>query len=136
MKKAVKIILVNKDNKVLLQLRDAQHSHSGSWSLFGGHIDEGETPADALIREIKEELNHELTNFQFIKKTMVDTFGEVYWYQGIMNVGLSELTLIEGDDFNFFTYGELSKLKISPESKKRLIEFFEKENAEAPQPPQ
>ncbi|MCW8966726.1 MAG: NUDIX domain-containing protein [Candidatus Pacearchaeota archaeon] len=128
MKSAAKIILTNNEDKALLQLRDKKHSHSGCWSLFGGHIDGSETPVEALIREIKEEINYTLKNYKLIKETFVEDFGKVYWFHGLIDVELSELTLIEGDDFNFFTYEEILKLKLAPESKKRLIEYYEGRN--------
>jgi 8-oxo-dGTP diphosphatase len=125
---ASKIILTNKENKVLLQLRSKNHSHPGSWALFGGHIEDSETPEEALIREIKEEINYLITDYQLIKETVVEDFGKVFWFHGIIDAKLPELTLNEGDDFNFFTYEELSKIKIAPESKKILIEYFEDTN--------
>ena len=125
MKRASKIILLNKERKVLLQLRSKHHSHPGSWSLFGGHIDGPETPEEALIREIKEEINYDLTAYTFIKMTIVEDFGQVYWFYGTVDAALSELTLREGDDFNFFTYEEAKKLNISPASKKILMEYYQ-----------
>ena len=46
------------DNYVL-QLRDDSPlvASAGQWSLFGGKIDKGETPQDAMQREIFEELS-------------------------------------------------------------------------------
>lgn len=43
--------LVIKDNKVLLIF----HPHIKSWFQPGGHIDEGESPFEAAIREVYEE---------------------------------------------------------------------------------
>jgi peptidoglycan/xylan/chitin deacetylase (PgdA/CDA1 family) len=42
--------------EVYLQL----HSNGRTWRFFGGHIEEGETPLDAIIRETREELNMSL----------------------------------------------------------------------------
>lgn len=33
----------------------ARHAHSGLWSLIGGAVEPGEEPADAVIREVREE---------------------------------------------------------------------------------
>ncbi len=124
MKSGSKIILVNNEGKVLLQLRDSCHSYSGSWALFGGHIEGSETPEEALIREIKEEINYTLKDYKLIKETVIKDFGKAYWFYGTIDAELSELHLGEGDDFNFFTYDEILKLKLAPESKKALIEYF------------
>jgi len=47
----VAAVIVNEAGQVLLQLR----SDSGTWGLPGGAIDPGEEPAEALVREIREE---------------------------------------------------------------------------------
>ncbi|MDP2669766.1 MAG: NUDIX domain-containing protein, partial [bacterium] len=103
-------------------------SNTGSWSLFGGHIDGSETAEEALVREIKEEINFDLKQYSLIKETIVEDFGKVFWFHGVIDVPLSNLKLAEGDDFDFFSYKELLKLKISHESKKRLIEYYEGKN--------
>lgn len=42
-------------NKFLLGKRSAKVNKSGVWNLFGGRIDSGEHPREALIRELGEE---------------------------------------------------------------------------------
>jgi len=50
------VIILFKNNKILLQLRD-EHAPTAAnkWSFFGGGIDKGESPKEAIIRECKEE---------------------------------------------------------------------------------
>ena len=44
--------------KILLQKRKSNKAtYAGVWSITGGHVLSGETNEDAIIREIKEELN-------------------------------------------------------------------------------
>ena len=64
------LIFINPESKILLYLRDLKPGipFPGYWDLFGGHIEIGETPETALVREIKEELNIQLTNYTFYKK--------------------------------------------------------------------
>ena len=47
--------------KILLQKRKSNKAtYAGVWSITGGHVLSGETNEDAIIREIKEELNIEI----------------------------------------------------------------------------
>lgn len=61
-KKAEKIVhvaaavLVDRDGRVLLAQRPAGKAMAGLWEFPGGKIEPGETPEEALIRELYEEL--------------------------------------------------------------------------------
>lgn len=51
----VAAIIVTDDNQVLLTRR-AVEPFKGQWCLPGGHIDKNETVRDAVIREVREEV--------------------------------------------------------------------------------
>jgi 8-oxo-dGTP pyrophosphatase MutT (NUDIX family) len=44
----------------------ARHSHSGLWSLIGGAVEPGEEPADAVVREVREETGARLRVEQIV----------------------------------------------------------------------
>lgn len=69
-KSAVHIILIN-DNKILLQKRKGSKLWPGYYALPAGHIDEGETQYDALVREAKEELGIEINPDDIINNYVV-----------------------------------------------------------------
>ncbi|MGE0623216.1 MAG: NUDIX domain-containing protein [Pseudomonadales bacterium] len=48
-------ILVRSD-QVLLGLRQNTGRRDGCWSLPGGRVEEGETPEESIVREMREEL--------------------------------------------------------------------------------
>mgnify|MGYP000918244178 FL=1 len=52
--------LVDTDNRVLLSKRPEGKSLAGLWEFPGGKVDAGETPEQALRRELKEELDIEV----------------------------------------------------------------------------
>jgi 8-oxo-dGTP diphosphatase len=52
----VAVALVREDGRVLVQQRAPGRSMAGLWEFPGGKVEPGETPEQALIREIGEEL--------------------------------------------------------------------------------
>ncbi|HDR7450287.1 (deoxy)nucleoside triphosphate pyrophosphohydrolase [Bacillus cereus] len=60
MKKKISVVgavILNNDNHVLCALRSPKMSLPNYWEFPGGKINKGEHPRDALVREIKEELD-------------------------------------------------------------------------------
>ncbi|HDR7725422.1 (deoxy)nucleoside triphosphate pyrophosphohydrolase [Bacillus sp. CH_50] len=60
MKKKISVVgavILNDDNEVLCALRAPKMSLPNYWEFPGGKINTGEDPRDALVREIKEELD-------------------------------------------------------------------------------
>lgn len=57
--------VVIKENKILL-IKRSKSPRKGEWSLPGGAIELGETVADAVIREIKEETGILVTCYEVI----------------------------------------------------------------------
>jgi len=51
--------LLDADSRILLAQRPAGKSMAGLWEFPGGKVDAGETPEEAIIRELKEELDVE-----------------------------------------------------------------------------
>lgn len=52
----VALALVSPDGKVLMQQRPLNKAHGGLWEFPGGKLEPGETPEQAIVREIDEEL--------------------------------------------------------------------------------
>lgn len=51
------VALIDPDGRVLVAQRPAGKAMAGLWEFPGGKIEPGETPEDALIRELREELS-------------------------------------------------------------------------------
>ena len=51
--------LIDADGRILMTQRRADQSHAGQWEFPGGKIEPGETPEQAINRELREELGIE-----------------------------------------------------------------------------
>ena len=101
------IILTRKDGALILQKRDDKPgiSNPGFIASFGGHIEHGETPLEAAVREINEETNLQLTaeDLQFFGKyhKTKEEHGEdwdVYYFVAV-NISDIGLEVYEGQGY-------------------------------------
>jgi len=55
------VAMIDIDGRVLIAQRPPGKSMAGLWEFPGGKVDPGETPEEALVRELREELGVETT---------------------------------------------------------------------------
>ncbi len=53
----VAVALIDEANRVLIAQRPVGKSMAGLWEFPGGKVEPGETPEQALVREVREELD-------------------------------------------------------------------------------
>ena len=109
------IILYDQDKKILLQHRaeDAERL-PGYWAFFGGGIEAGETPEQAVKREALEELNYALDKPRLIMKQdflSKDEPNEKHVFVQEFDPS-KKITLGEGQNLGWFHLSEINKLKI------------------------
>ena len=74
----VAVALIIEEDRILIGKRK-DGDLAGKWEFPGGKVEENETPAIALIREVKEELEVEIDYFAFFHETTYEyDFGEVH----------------------------------------------------------
>jgi 8-oxo-dGTP diphosphatase len=83
--------VIERDGKILIGRRKLEQSHALKWEFPGGKVEPGETPEQALRRELEEELGitgatgAELTRYQYTyhgKNPVLLIFFRVTGFQG------------------------------------------------------
>ncbi|MEL6578164.1 MAG: NUDIX domain-containing protein [Cyanobacteria bacterium J06621_12] len=107
---SVVMAIIYQDGKYLMQLRDDIPTivYPGVWAFFGGHMEAGEEPEDALIRELAEEINYlspVLTKFCSRRhKNYIR-----HLFSCPLKIPVSELELREGWDLKLLTTSEIQQ---------------------------
>lgn len=128
------ILLVRDDGALILQVRDDKPgiTNPGLIASFGGHIEEGEQPIDAAMREINEETNLNLSKDQLqyyrkCRKTK-EIHGEdwdVYFFVA-QHVTEDSLEVFEGSGYTIIhNKEELNTAKTTILLKQVLTDYFD-----------
>jgi len=127
------------NGKYVLQLRDENPNifEPGKWSLFGGEIEPSETPEEAIIREIREELCITLQDFQpLCNFEYYDTVTRQEIYFNIFESDISDLwdkcRLLEGQAVKYYSFEELEKLKVPKIIMNILGYHYQKSSSSSP----
>ena len=94
----------------LFQLRDKKLGipFPGHYGAFGGAIEDGESPRDACIRELQEEVGFVPVELEFFRDYWVlEHDVHVHVFHGSLTVPFSDLYLEEGMDMGLFHKSEI-----------------------------
>lgn len=125
--KTVKVVaaVIRKDNRIFATAR-GYGEFKGQWEFPGGKIVAGETPQQALAREIREELDTEISVVDLIGTIEYDypTFHlsmDCFWCEVIDG----ELKLLEAEDAKWLSKADLYSVQLLP-ADLTIIEKIEK----------
>ena len=115
-KKIVRVVAaVIKDNDKVFATARGYGEFKGWWEFPGGKIEEGETPQQALVREMREELDAEISVGDLIKTIEYDypTFHlsmDCFWTKAITG----QLVLREAEAARWLAKEEVDSVKWLP----------------------
>ena len=104
----VVVILIDKQQRIAMQLRDNNPTlpAANQWGLFGGLLNQGENPQDAVLREIKEELNIQLNpiKLSLLRKHYIPEQNLTTWiFHYLVTDELEHARLYEGQAWDFIS---------------------------------
>ena len=109
-REVVAVFLRANNGSYLLQLRDDNPSieFPGHWGLFGGTIENGESPCEAASRELEEEIEIRIVPEEIYeyRQYLLSNY-RVHACICDMEIPLSKLTLQEGTDLGLFSINEI-----------------------------
>jgi len=126
-RKGTSIIFVNDQKQVLLFLRDDKPDipYPNMWDVPGGHVDDGETPEQCIVREMKEEMELDLEDFQlFSVMEFTDRIEYTFWKK--TNLDIKSITLHEGQKLKWFTESEVRNTQLAYGFNEIVDDFFKK----------
>ena len=133
LKNAVLSLLVKKTIGVRMLLIDqgkillVKHTYQSGWYTIGGGVDRGETPRQAMERELKEEVGATLTaplelfSVYYTRKEKRDDYVIFYIGHGCIQEPCSSPEIA---DKQWFDINQLPE-DISPATRRRIKEYFE-----------
>ena len=123
---AAGIVLNEQKNKILL-IKRADLMWGDVWSIPGGHIEYGETVDEALKRELKEELNLEISDTKFLcyEEFSVPTKRNKYFIS-LNFIVLAKERIVPNEEIKEAGWFDVSKLsEINHKVPKEGIEYID-----------
>ena len=107
---SVAIAILYQGDRYLMQLRDNNPEiiYPGVWAFFGGHIEPGEDPEVAVVRELQEEIGYtapHVTPFE----SRIEAGIQRHVFYAPLTVGLEDLHLAEGWDLGLVTVDDIRR---------------------------
>lgn len=123
-KDAVAALLTLGEDSYIMQLRDSKPNifYPDHWGCFGGAVENGESPEEAIKREIFEELEYNISYFKEFTRFEFDFtplgYGKVkriYYSVNVNKVEFNNFKLHEGAGIKVFKKNDiLTQLKVTP----------------------
>ena len=117
--------ILEKEDKVLIARKKKGKPLEGYWEFPGGKIEIGETPEQALIRELKEEMDIKIEVKRYVGESIYD-YGDnkIVSLRGYTaKVKSGEIKLSDHDEYIWVTLEKIKEYRMAP-ADIPLINFY------------
>lgn len=111
----VAAILENDKKEILIAKRKKDKILGGFWEFPGGKVEEGESPEESLIRELKEEMNIHIEVIEYIGKNIH------HYERGPINliayrakIGSGNIRLIDHEEYMRISLDKIKEYRLAP----------------------
>ena len=111
----VAAVIKDEEGKILITQRNLQKSQGGLWEFPGGKIEPNETKENAIVREIKEELDIDIQVERYLSEKVFN-----YPEKDINLIALEckklngDIKLLEHEDYRWVANLELENFDFAP----------------------
>ena len=108
-------IIKNEEGKILITQRNLKKAQGGLWEFPGGKIEPNETKEEAIVREIKEELDINIQVENYLSEKVFN-----YPEKDINLIALEckkvngDVKLLEHEDYRWIENSELGNFEFAP----------------------
>lgn len=111
----VAAVIKDENEKILITQRNLKKAQGGLWEFPGGKIEPNETRENAIVREIKEELDIDIEVKSYLSEKVFN-----YPEKDINLIALEckkisgEIKLLEHEDYKWVSRNELDNFQFAP----------------------
>lgn len=108
-------VIKNEEGKILITQRNLKKAQGGLWEFPGGKIEPNETKENAIVREIKEELDIDIQVENYLSEKVFN-----YPEKDINLIALEckkvsgDIKLLEHEDYRWIDNSELGNFEFAP----------------------
>ena len=108
--------ILKKEDKILIAKKREGKPLAGMWEFPGGKIEEGETPEESLIRELREEMDIKIKVKEYVGESIYDYGdGKVISLKGFTSeIVEGDIKLTDHDEYKWVTLEEIYNYKVAP----------------------
>lgn len=114
-------------DRVLIAKRPQSKHMGGFWEFPGGKLEQGESPLQAIAREIFEELAIEVVGTLVLANFSLGDGAEITFFPIVCQWLRGDIVLMEHDEYSFVALEDLAHFKLAPAdivAAQRLINFL------------